>query len=91
MHLLTPQQISNTYASEAEFVMINIIGKPIEEAKTLLEEKGAVVTLNQLPTTELSLEEYNALTKGIVLNSSVAVGTYYVQREGASIILDYYE
>lgn len=84
-------RIKFTYASEAEFVMINIIGKPIEEAKTLLEEKGAVVTLNQLPTSELSLEEYNALTKGIVLNSSVAVGTYYVQKEGASIILDYYE
>lgn len=84
-------RIKFTYASEAEFVMINVIGDPIAEAKAKLEEKGATVVLNQLSTSEMTLDEYEALNKGVVISSSVEAGTYYVQKEGASITLDYYE
>ena len=84
-------RIRFTYATPAEFVMIDVMGQPIETAKQRLEELGAVVTLEVIPTNSLDPEELETIDTGVVIEQSVERGTFYIQEEGASIVLRYYE
>ena len=59
--------------------------------KQRLEELGAVVTLEVIPTNSLDPEELETIDTGVVIEQSVERGTFYIQEEGASIVLRYYE
>lgn len=92
---IDPQTHNNrirfTYATPAEFVMIDVLGLPIEAAKQQLEDLGAVVTFEVLSPTSLDPDEMELVDTGVVIEQSVERGTFYIQEEGASIVLRYYE
>lgn len=80
-----------TVAGPKEFVMKDYTNMPIEEAKKELESLGAIVKLEVLSTEGMSEEELAELQKGVVVQQSVDQGTYYIQKEGKEIQLNYYE
>ena len=84
-------RIRFSVAGEKEFVMINLVGEPIEEAQKTLTDLGAVVELEVLSTEGMSEEELLEIEKGVVITQSQEQGTYYIQSEGKVITLSYYE
>ncbi len=84
-------RIRFTVAGEKEFVMMNLIGQPIEEAQKTLTDLGAVVELEVISTEGMSEEELLEIERGVVITQSQEQGTYYIQSEGKVIILSYYE
>lgn len=84
-------RIRFTVAGEKEFVMMNLIGQPIEEAQKTLTDLGAVVQLEVISTEGMSEEELLEIERGVVITQSQEQGTYYIQSEGKVIILSYYE
>lgn len=84
-------RIRFSVAGEKEFVMMNLVGKPIEEAQKTLTDLGAVVELEVLSTEGMSEEELLEIEKGVVITQSQEQGTYYIQSEGKVITLSYYE
>lgn len=86
-----PYKIRFTVAGEKEFVMQNLIGKPIEEAKKMLMDLGAKVELVKLSTEGMSEEELALIEHNVVIEQSHEQGTYYIQSEGNKITLSYYE
>ena len=84
-------RIRFSVAGEKEFVMMNLVGKPIEEAQKALTDLGAVVELEVLSTEGMSEEELLEIEKGVVITQSQEQGTYYIQSEGKVITLSYYE
>ncbi|WP_281627124.1 Stk1 family PASTA domain-containing Ser/Thr kinase [Traorella massiliensis] len=84
-------RIRFSVAGEKEFVMMNLVGKPIEEAQKTLTDLGAVVELEVLSTEVMSEEELLEIEKGVVITQSQEQGTYYIQSEGKVITLSYYE
>ena len=84
-------RIRFSVAGEKEFVMMNLVGKPIEEAQKTLTDLGAVDELEVLSTEVMSEEELLEIEKGVVITQSQEQGTYYIQSEGKVITLSYYE
>ena len=84
-------RIRFSVAGEKEFVMMNLVGEPIEEAQKTLTDLGAVVELEVLSTEGMSEEELLEIEKGVVITQSQEQGTYYIQSEGKVITLSYYE
>lgn len=84
-------RIEFTVASEKEFVVINVVGLDIDEAKKKLEDMGGVVELVVLSTDNLSNEELDKIERHVVIEQSPESGTYYIQSEGNVITLTYYE
>ena len=84
-------RIRFSVAGEKEFVMMNLVGKPVEEAQKTLTDLGAVVELEVLSTEGMSEEELLEIEKGVVITQSQEQGTYYIQSEGKVITLSYYE
>ncbi len=85
--------INLTVAEEVSFLIpTNLQGMNITEAKNRLEKLGAEVSLVQLPIEEnmdVETGEYiNPLNT--VISVEPAMGTFYVQTEGAVIVLKYY-
>lgn len=95
--------ISFDVAVEQSFTIPkSILGKNIDEAKTLLEGMGGKVTVQQLevPTKQVEKVDENGetyldtveedVTKGVVIDCDPSVGTYYSQTETSVITLYYY-
>lgn len=85
-----PVSIKLVLASNPEFVIPNITGYPIEQAKSQLEMLGGVVTLSALSTDGLTDEEVQALERGVVIDTNPAIGSLYIQNYGLSITIYYY-
>lgn len=85
-----PNDIRFVIAAYPAFQIDWIEGYDINEAKTLLEEKGAVVILSVLSTDGMSEEEQANLPRGVVVRCSPTYGVWYVQDEESYITLYYY-
>ena len=85
--------ISLTVAQEVSFLIpTNLQGMNITEAKNRLEKLGAEVNLVQLPiedNMDVETGEY-IHPLNTVISVEPAMGTFYVQTEGAAITLTYY-
>ena len=62
----------------------------IDEARILLEGMGLQVVLSNLDTSELSQEEIDNLTTGIVIRSNPEINQSYVQTDSSYVTLYYY-
>ena len=95
--------ISFDVAVEQSFVIPkSVIGNDIDTAKTTLETLGAKVAVQQMevPTKQVEQVDENGetitvtveedVTKGVVIKTDPAVGTYYTQATGSVITLYYY-
>jgi serine/threonine protein kinase len=79
-------------ATDISFMIpLSIEGMNVNDAKTMLEEMGAKVMLNQL-NIEDNLDENGdyIIPPGTVVSCSPSWGTYYVQTDGVVITLSYY-
>jgi len=68
----------------------NIIGMQISEAVSLLESMGISVRTSNRDTTQMTQEELDNLTVGVVIDCSPAAGTQYTQRENNYVTLYFY-
>ncbi|MBQ7223106.1 MAG: protein kinase [Erysipelotrichaceae bacterium] len=85
--------INLTVAEEVSFLIpTNLQGMNITEAKNRLEKLGAEVSLVQLPIEEnMDVETGEYINQlNTVISVEPAMGTFYVQTEGAVIVLKYY-
>ena len=78
-------------AGEKEFVMLNYIGKPIQEAQEELKSLGAEVEVVKLSTANLTPEELEGIELNVVIDQTPESGVYYIQSEGKVVTLTYYE
>lgn len=85
-----PATIKLYIASNPEFVIPDVIGYPIEQAKAQLEMLGGVVSLQQLDTSGMSDEELETLERGVVVDITPMIGSLYIQNYGLSITIYYY-
>jgi len=83
-------EIKLVVSTYAEMVIPGLIGVNIQDAKTMLEEMGAVVSLVKMSTEGLSEEELEELSYNEVININPSVGSFYIQTQGAKITLYYY-
>ena len=69
----------------------DLIGTPLQSAVNSLKEKGLSVETEAMSLSGLSLSEIEDLTYNTVIKSHPMPGSYYVQSEGKSIVLYYYD
>ena len=84
-------KISFEVAGEKEFVMLNYIGMPIQDAVNGLKDLGAKVETVKLSTESLTPEELEGIQLNVVIAQTPDSGTYYIQNEGKVVTLTYYE
>lgn len=75
----------------ASFVIPDIIGTSIENARVLIEIKGGVVDLIKLDTSSLSDDEYRAISFNQVIEVNPKVGELYTQDANNTVQIKYYE
>ena len=68
----------------------DIIGMDVQSAQRELEHMGAVVRTSNRDTTQMSQEELDSITPGVVISCDPAYGTSYTQKENNYITLYYY-
>lgn len=68
----------------------DIIGMSVASAQRELEAMGAVVRTSNRDTTQMSQQELEQLTVGVVISTDPASGTSYTQKENNYITLYYY-
>lgn len=74
-----------------EFVIPDVIGSPIESAKAIIESRGGVVTLIPQNSDTLTDEEFVQISFETVIEVNPTVGSRYVQEEGNTVELKYWE
>lgn len=84
-------KISFEVAGEKEFVMLEYIGKPIQDAVNELESFGAKVETVKLSIENLTPEELEGIQLNVVIAQTPESGVYYIQSEGKVVTLTYYE
>lgn len=87
----TNTEIRLVYASYPSVIIpTEIEGMNIDEARTLLEGMGLQVVLSNLDTSQLTQEEIDNLSTGIVIKSNPEIGQSYVQTDSSYVTLYYY-
>ena len=87
----TNTEIRLVYASYPSVIIpTEIDGMNIDEARTLLEGMGLQVVLSNLDTSQLTQEEIDNLSTGIVIKSNPEIGQSYVQTDSSYVTLYYY-
>lgn len=74
-----------------EFVIPDVFGSPIESAKAIIESRGGVVTLIPQNSDTLTDEEFVQISFETVIEVNPTVGSRYVQEEGNTVELKYWE
>lgn len=72
------------------FIIPDVIGMSISEARSLLHNKGALVVLKQKSMSGMSEEEIANLQTGVVIECIPKEGTTYIQEKENVITLTYY-
>ncbi len=86
-----PNEITLVYSTYPTITIPDdIIGMDIQSAQRELEAMGAVVRTSNRDTTQMSQEELDNLTVGVVVSTDPASGTSYTQKESNYITLYYY-
>lgn len=86
-----PNEITLVYSAYPTITIPDdIIGMDIQSAQKELEAMGAVVRTSNRDTTQMSQEEIDNLTVGVVVSTDPASGTSYTQKESNYITLYYY-
>ena len=86
-----PNEITLVYATyPAITIPDDIIGMDVQSAQRELEHMGAVVRTSNRDTTQMSQEELDSITPGVVISCDPAYGTSYTQKENNYITLYYY-
>lgn len=83
-------EIKLIVASPIEFLIPQLVGLNIASAQSQLESLGAMVTLVQLSTDDLTDQQKEKLNYGVVIKISPDPLTYYTQASDNSITLSYY-
>lgn len=86
-----PNEITLVYATYPTITIPDdIIGMDVQSAQRELEHMGAVVRTSNRDTTQMSQEELDSITPGVVISCVPAYGTSYTQKENNYITLYYY-
>ena len=86
-----PNEITLVYATYPTITIPDdIIGMDVQNAQRELEHMGAVVRTSNRDTTQMSQEELDSITPGVVISCDPAYGTSYTQKENNYITLYYY-
>ena len=86
-----PNEITLVYATYPTITIPDdIIGMDVQSAQRELEHMGAVVRTSNRDTTQMSQEELDSITPGVVISCDPAYGTSYIQKENNYITLYYY-
>ena len=86
-----PNEITLVYAIYPTITIPDdIIGMDVQSAQRELEHMGAVVRTSNRDTTQMSQEELDSITPGVVISCDPAYGTSYTQKENNYITLYYY-
>ena len=86
-----PSEITLIYSSYSTITIPeDIIGKDVNLAQNELENLGVEVRTSNRDTSQMSQEELDSLTIGVVISSDPAAGTSYTQKEDNYITLYYY-
>ena len=86
-----PNEITLVYATYPTITIPDdIIGMDVQSAQRELEHMGAVVRTSNRDTTQMSKEELDSITPGVVISCDPASGTSYTQKENNYITLYYY-
>ena len=86
-----PNEITLIYATYPTITIPDdIIGMDVQSAQRELEHMGAVVRTSNRDTTQMSQEELDSITPGVVISCDPAYGTSYTQKENNYITLYYY-
>lgn len=86
-----PNEITLVYATYPTITIPDdIIGMDVQSAQRELEHMGAVVWTSNRDTTQMSQEELDSITPGVVISCDPAYGTSYTQKENNYITLYYY-
>lgn len=86
-----PNEITLVYATYPTITIPDdIIGMDVQSAQRELEHMGAVVRTSNRDTTQMSQEELDSITPGVVISCDPAYGTSYTQKENIYITLYYY-
>lgn len=86
-----PNEITLVYATYPTITIPDdIIGMDVQSAQRKLEHMGAVVRTSNRDTTQMSQEELDSITPGVVISCDPAYGTSYTQKENNYITLYYY-
>lgn len=86
-----PNEITLVYATYPTITIPDdIIGMDVQSAQRELEHMGAVVRTSNRDTTQMSQEELDSITPGVVISCDPASGTSYTQKENNYITLYYY-
>lgn len=86
-----PNEITLVYATYPTITIPDdIIGMDVQSAQRELEHMGAVVRTSNRDTTQMSQEELDSITSGVVISCDPAYGTSYTQKENNYITLYYY-
>lgn len=86
-----PNEITLVYATYPTIAIPDdIIGMDVQSAQRELEHMGAVVRTSNRDTTQMSQEELDSITPGVVISCDPAYGTSYTQKENNYITLYYY-
>jgi serine/threonine-protein kinase len=83
-------EIKLTIAGKVQFTIENLIGYNVIVAQGKLVALGAVVELQVIDTTGMTVEEIAALTKNTVISMTPGPNTYYIQKSTTKIVLRYY-
>ena len=86
-----PNEITLVYATYPTITIPDdSIGMDVQSAQRELEHMGAVVRTSNRDTTQMSQEELDSITPGVVISCDPASGTSYTQKENNYITLYYY-
>lgn len=86
-----PNEITLVYATYPTITIPDdIIGMDVQSAQRELEHMGAVVRTSNRDTTQMSQEELDSITPGVVISCDPAYGTSYTQKENNYVTLYYY-
>ena len=86
-----PNEITLVYATYPTITIPDdIIGMDVQSAQRELEHMGTVVRTSNRDTTQMSQEELDSITPGVVISCDPAYGTSYTQKENNYITLYYY-
>ena len=86
-----PNEITLVYATYPTITIPDDInGMDVQSAQRELEHMGAVVRTSNRDTTQMSQEELDSITPGVVISCDPAYGTSYTQKENNYITLYYY-
>lgn len=83
-------EITLVVSGNPQFIVPNVIGKNILDAKKELESLGAKVELKALDVNNLSYEDRLNLNYDVVVTSNPSADSNYVQNDNSRIVLEYY-